>query len=132
MQTIIFIVARQASGFDISGYIDYAASLRSYYLDLRGSTNWRRIFDGSEKLRPKPTDLSFYDWQKKIFSYNDSENYHVCQAGQSLSFTHRGDHKIIQPDIKPGASLGNVKRITIDFSNLGSLVLYDHIVRKKV
>lgn len=125
-------MARQTSGFDISGYIDYSASLRSYNLDLRGSTNWKRVFDGTEKLRPKSTDLSFYDWQKKFFAYNDSENYHTCQIGQALSFTHKGDHKIIQPDIKPGQNFGNVKRTTIDFSNLGSLVLYDHIVRKKV
>lgn len=128
-QTIIFIVARQPNGFDISGYIDYAASLRNYNLGLRGATNWKRVFDGTDKVRPKPSDLSFYDWQKKTFAYNDSENYHTCQTGQSLSFKHKGDHKIITPDSK---HLENVIRKMIYFSSLGSLVLYDHVVRKKL
>ncbi|XP_030561516.1 cilia- and flagella-associated protein 299-like [Drosophila novamexicana] len=130
LSTIIFLVVRQPSGFDISGYIDYTDSLHSYNLHLRCATNWKGVFEGRCKLRPKPTDLSYYDLHKKLVISNNSGNYQTMHFGQSMAFMHRGDHKVIHLDSHHGT--GSVKRSMIQASSMGTLILYDHVVRKPV
>ncbi|KAH8377641.1 hypothetical protein KR093_006401, partial [Drosophila rubida] len=130
LSTIIFISVRMPSGFDMSSYMDYEMNLRHFELDVRGAPNWTKIFEGSQKLLPKSSDLSYYDMQKKLVTHNDSDNYHSLAMGNSLVFLHRGDHKIIVPDGK-GAS-NTFKKVMIFSPSLGSIILYDHIVRKPV
>ncbi|XP_034473177.1 cilia- and flagella-associated protein 299-like [Drosophila innubila] len=131
LSTIIFIVVRLPSGFDVSSYKDYEHSLRQFDMSTRGSTNWKGVFQGTHKLRPRPSDLSFYDTQKKYVTYNDSDNYHTLSIGHSLLFLHKGDHKMIVPEQKP--SLQTTAKRTMFLSPvLGTIILYDHIVRKPV
>ncbi|XP_064553770.1 cilia- and flagella-associated protein 299-like [Drosophila montana] len=130
LSTIIFLLVRQPSGFDISGYIDYADSLRQYNLRTIGATNWKGIFEGTCKLRPKSNNLSFYDLHRKLVTYNDSGNYQTMHVGQSMIFMHKGDHKVIHMDSHHGT--GSVKRTMINSPALGTMVLYDHVVRKPV
>ncbi|KAH8418867.1 hypothetical protein KR222_007219 [Zaprionus bogoriensis] len=132
LSTIIFLVVRLPNGFDVSGYIDYGGSLRSFNLNQRGAINWKAVFKGTDKLRPRPSDLSFYDLHTKYFSFNHSDNYHTSHLGQSLAFKHKGDHKIIEPEGRHAAYQGNAKRTQIYSPLLGTVVLYDHVVRKKV
>ncbi|KAH8377642.1 hypothetical protein KR093_006403 [Drosophila rubida] len=128
LSTIIFICARMPSGFDVSSYMDYAMNLRHFEMDVRGAPNWNKIFNGTQKLMPKPSDLSYYDMRKKLVTHNDSDNYITLAMGNSLVFLHRGDHKIIIPD---GKGAGNTfKKVMILSPSLGSIILYDHVVRK--
>ncbi|XP_032595350.1 cilia- and flagella-associated protein 299 isoform X1 [Drosophila grimshawi] len=129
-KTIIFLVVRRPSGFDISGYMDYASSLRSFALNQRGSTNWKGVFEGTTQLRPRPNHLSYYDLHKKVLTYNDSENYETLHIGQSLVFMHKGDHKIIHLDVSHDTSC--VKRTMIHSPLIGTIIFYDHIVRKPI
>ncbi len=68
--TIIFLrVENTEKKTEISGYIDYAHRLKT--------EEFRHIFDGSVKLVPKPTDLSYYNWKTGVCASNDSPNFKV-------------------------------------------------------
>ncbi|XP_064553797.1 cilia- and flagella-associated protein 299-like [Drosophila montana] len=130
LSTIIFLQIRQSSGFDISGYIDYADSLRACSLHMLGAANWRAIFEGRTLLRPNRTHLSFYDWHSGNVSFNHSDNYEVMPLGSSLTFKHKGDHKIISVTVVDSPHKDNMKRTFIQSPLYGWVVLYDHVVRK--
>ena len=51
LTTIIFIRDLNAKKQEVSGYIDYAHRLKT--------ENWEPIFDRTQRLLPKATDLSF-------------------------------------------------------------------------
>lgn len=55
LTTIIFLRALNAKGQEVSGYIDLGARMKS--------DNFGAIFDGKKTLLPKPTDLSYYNWE---------------------------------------------------------------------
>ncbi|XP_033150368.1 cilia- and flagella-associated protein 299-like [Drosophila busckii] len=130
LSTIIFVLIRQTTGFDISGYIDYESSLRHCNMKSRGATDWKAIFEGRKPLRPRRSDLSYLDWHNKIVSFNDSDNYETMHHGSALMFKHKGDHKMIPVDLKFTHFHQNVKRTMIESDFMGTVVLYDHIVRK--
>ncbi|KAL7740462.1 hypothetical protein ACLKA6_006994 [Drosophila palustris] len=131
LSTIIFLVVRLPSGFDVSSYKDFEHSLRLFDMNTRGATNWKGVFEGTHKLLPKPSDLSFFDTQKKYVTYNDSDNYHTLSIGHSLLFLHKGDHKMIVPELKP--SIQTTANRTMFLSPvLGTIILYDHVVRKPI
>lgn len=54
---------------EISGYIDYAHRLKT--------EDFRPIFEGTKKLLPRPTDLSYYNWKTQMCVSNDSPNFKV-------------------------------------------------------
>ncbi|XP_017872700.1 PREDICTED: uncharacterized protein C4orf22 homolog isoform X1 [Drosophila arizonae] len=130
LSTIIFVQLRQRTGFDISGYIDYEDSLRLNSLQMIGCTNWQAIFEGRILLRPKHTDLSFYDWHSGSVYFNNTSNYDVMHMGISLLFKYKGDLKFIPVSVADGPFKENVKRTAILSPLYGMVVLYDHIVRK--
>ncbi|XP_060657841.1 cilia- and flagella-associated protein 299-like [Drosophila nasuta] len=130
LSTIIFVVIRMPSGFDVSSYVDYEMSLRQFDLNVLGASNWKEIFQGNQKLHPKSSDLSYYNMQKKQVTHNNSDNYQTLAIGNSLLFLHKGDHKIIDPEYKCGNPTS--KRRMIFSPSLGTIVLYDHIVRKPI
>ncbi|KRF78031.1 uncharacterized protein Dvir_GJ17871, isoform B [Drosophila virilis] len=130
LSTIIFIQMRQCSGFDTSGYIDYADSLRACSLHMLGATNWRLVFEERILLQPNRTHLSFYDWHSGTVHFNHSDNYEVMRFGTSLTFKHKGDHKIIPVTMVDSPHKDNVKRTFIRSPLYGCIILYDHIVRK--
>ncbi|XP_030377781.1 cilia- and flagella-associated protein 299-like [Scaptodrosophila lebanonensis] len=132
ISTIIFLQVRQRNGFYISGYIDYENSLRQASMHMPGATNWRGIFEQRILLRPKPTDLSFYDWHKNYVSYSDNDNYRVAhRPKQGILFFHKGDHKMIPASSKLCEFSHNVERKMIYSDIYGYVVFYDHLVRKK-
>ncbi|XP_033150816.1 cilia- and flagella-associated protein 299 [Drosophila busckii] len=98
LATIIFLLVHDASGFDLSSYIDYSNSLHRGNMQEIGSRDWSAIFEGRRPLRPKRSDLSFYDWHRKLVCYNNSSNYEVVPLGHALSFKHKGDHRFITID----------------------------------
>ncbi|XP_033150616.1 cilia- and flagella-associated protein 299-like [Drosophila busckii] len=129
LATIIFLQVRQRSGFDLSGYIDYAKSLRDCIYKTPDHTNWRGVFEGRVALRPKPSDLSYYDWHKGIVSHNNTESFEALRSDDGLIFKHKGDHKLIPVTTKPSIHEKNVQRTMIPSDIYGFIILYDHVVR---
>ena len=55
MTTIIFIRDNKNCKNEISGYIDLAHRLKT--------EDFRLYFEGKKVLLPKPSDLSYYNWE---------------------------------------------------------------------
>jgi len=123
LTTIIFIRDRNSRGMEISGYIDFGHRLRT--------ENLAPVFDGKKRLMPKPSDLSYYNWETKLSSFNHTPNFQVvADPEQGLLFKNKRDRKIINvdPNSPPG---DNSKRITIDTTEYLQVVLYDHVTRRR-
>lgn len=133
-QTIVFICVKDKSGFDFSGYIDFASSLNDYFRKTPGCINWPKVFAGTTLLRPKPNDLSFYDWhQDKVFQ-NDSVNWKIINdVKYGLTFMHKGDHKKFCTNFNENTPqhLRNCTKKLIESPLYGPAIIYDHIIRKK-
>ncbi|XP_030561470.1 cilia- and flagella-associated protein 299-like isoform X1 [Drosophila novamexicana] len=129
LSTIIFLQVQQRSGFDLSGYIDYEKSLRDCSLKVPNRTNWRAVFEGRARLRPKPNDLSFYDWHRNVLCYNDTYNFDIVRSSKTLMFKHKSDHKLIPVCDRPNPYSENVTRVMIPSEIYGYIILYDHIIR---
>lgn len=129
LQTIILLQFRQANGFDISGYVDFEQSLQHCTGRVHGYSDWQAIFQGRKLLKPKPTDLSFYDWHRKKCEYTDSANWRSITYFGDLKFLHKGDLRIIPVTDKPSKFQKNVVRTLVRSKNYGTVILYDHYVR---
>ncbi|XP_076854726.1 cilia- and flagella-associated protein 299 [Brachyhypopomus gauderio] len=122
MNSIIFIRDRNSHGQEISGYIDYSHRLRS--------EDFEPYFSGKKRLLPKPTDLSFYNWETQAIAWNESPNYREV-AEITLVFQNKRDRKVL--NIDPKASPGDKNsRTTIQSDLYIQVVIYDHITRMKV
>ncbi|XP_029456057.1 cilia- and flagella-associated protein 299 isoform X2 [Rhinatrema bivittatum] len=123
MTSIIFIRDRNSRGQELSGYIDYAHRLKSDDFEV--------YFNGKKKLLPRPTDLSFYNWETHVSTSNPSHNYQVIAENASgLHFKNKRDRKLINVD--PKASPGdNTIRTPIQTRLYMQVVIYDHITRRK-
>mmetsp|Transcript_25382 Transcript_25382/g.22419 ORF Transcript_25382/g.22419 Transcript_25382/m.22419 type:complete len:115 (+) Transcript_25382:363-707(+) len=89
--TIIFIRCKSKKN-EISGYIDLAHRLKT--------EDFVPYYDGSKNLTPKPTDLSFYNWDTNLCVSNDSPNFKVDASSgmQGLLFRNKRDRKVINVD----------------------------------
>jgi hypothetical protein len=54
----------------VSGYIDYAHRLKS-------DPNMEAHFEGTKRLMPRHTDLSFYNWETHLSTSNPTPNFQV-------------------------------------------------------
>lgn len=52
----------------VSGYIDYAHRLKS---------DGGMVFEGTKRLMPRPSDLSFYNWETHLSTSNPTPNFQV-------------------------------------------------------
>ncbi|XP_050501196.1 cilia- and flagella-associated protein 299-like isoform X1 [Diabrotica virgifera virgifera] len=124
LSTIIFLKYMTKSGFEVSGYIDYAEKL--------GNEDWKPFFKGKKRVVPKPSDLGYYHWKSGRVVCNDSLNYKVQQdPNKGLIFQNRFDRKMINPapGVDPGANTTR-KRI---YTNMYELVIvFDHLVRQRI
>ncbi|XP_030046448.1 cilia- and flagella-associated protein 299 [Microcaecilia unicolor] len=123
MTSILFIRDRNSRGQELSGYIDYAHRLKSEDFEI--------YFSGKKKLLPRPTDLSFYNWETHVSSSNPSQNYQVIAENTSgLLFKNKRDRKIlnVDPKVSPG---DNSIRTPIRSDLYLQVVIYDHITRRK-
>jgi len=123
MTTIIFIRDRNARGQEISGYIDYAHRLKT--------EDFEQYFSCKKRLLPKPSDLSFYNWETQTSTSNPTPNYQVIAENASgLLFKNKRDRKILNVD--PKSSPGdNSTRVMLDSPKYIQIVIYDHITRRK-
>ncbi|XP_038196110.1 cilia- and flagella-associated protein 299 isoform X1 [Arvicola amphibius] len=121
--TVIFIRDKNSHGQEVSGYIDYAHRLKTEDFEL--------YFTGKRRLLPRPTDLSFYNWDNHIAVCNSSPNYQVMADNpEGLLFKYKRDRKIlnVDPKAQPG---DNSARIPIQTELYMHVVLFDHISRRK-
>ncbi|CAM9137041.1 unnamed protein product [Ectocarpus fasciculatus] len=124
MTTVIFIRDFNSKGQEVSGYIDYAHRLRT--------EDFVPYFDRKKRLLPKPTDLSYYNWETQLSTSNSSPHYQVIADGsQGLLFKNKRDRKIINvnPEMPPG---DNSVRIEIPTTEYTQIVFYDHTTRRRV
>jgi len=123
LTSILFIRDRNSKGQEVSGYIDYAHRLKVEDFSL--------IFNKKKRLIPRPSDLSYYNWETQTSTSNPSPNFQVIAANeQGLLFKNKRDRKIINVD--PNAPCGdNSTRTEIATHDYFQVVIYDHMTRRK-
>ncbi|XP_048590233.1 uncharacterized protein LOC5501385 isoform X2 [Nematostella vectensis] len=123
-QSIIFIRDKNPKGQEISGYIDYAHRLKT--------EDFEPYFNGRRRLLPRPSDLSFYNWETQTATSNPTPNYQVIAENSiGLLFKNKRDRKILNVDPKAPTPGDNSARITIESKKYIQVVIYDHITRRK-
>ena len=123
LTTIVFLRDRNGKGQEVSGYIDYAHRLKT--------ETFEPYFDGRKKLMPKPTDLSYYNWETQTSTSNATPNFQVIADSEAgLLFKNKRDRKVINvdPKARPG---DNSRRIELQTHEYTQVVLYDHVTRRK-
>ncbi|GMI00451.1 hypothetical protein TrLO_g11377 [Triparma laevis f. longispina] len=123
LTTIIFIRDKNPKGQEVSGYIDYALRLKT--------ENFEPYFEGRKQLMPKPSDLSYYNWETQTSTSNSTPNFQVIADNETgLLFKNKRDRKVINVD--PNANPGdNSTRTEIKTSEFLQVVIYDHMTRRK-
>eukprot|EP00833_Pecoramyces_ruminatium_P015889 jgi/Orpsp1_1/1189921/evm.model.d7180000075465.2 len=124
LMSIIFIRTHNSKGQEISGYIDYAHRLKI--------ESFEQYFSRKKTLLPRPSDMSFYNWETQTCTCNATPNFQVISDNESgLLFKNKRDRKIINVDpkeLKPG---DNSTRTEIPTHEYIQVVIYDHFTRRK-
>lgn len=123
LTTIIFLRDYNSKGQEVSGYIDYGHRLQT--------EDFRPYFAGKKKLLPRPTDLSYYNWETSTSTSSSSPNFQVlADEEHGILFKNRRDRKVINVD--PRSETGdNSERVMIETEEFEQVVLYDHVTRRK-
>ncbi|KAJ1456316.1 hypothetical protein M885DRAFT_517798 [Pelagophyceae sp. CCMP2097] len=121
---IIFLRCLNAKKQEVSGYIDFAHRLKSENFESY-FTDWPK-----KKLMPKPTDLSYYNWETQTSTANSSPNFQVIADSDGLLFKNKRDRKVINVDPKqpPG---DNSSRNELKTEGYLQVVIFDHLTRRK-
>ncbi|TPX36329.1 hypothetical protein SmJEL517_g01536 [Synchytrium microbalum] len=123
LTTIVFIRTRNARNQEISGYIDYATRLKS--------EPWEPYFTMLRPLVPRPTDLSFFNWETSVATSSSTPNFQVvADQGKGLLFKNKRDRKIVNvnPQEAPGDNTTRAELLTREHIQV---VIYDHMTRRK-
>ncbi|RQM19084.1 hypothetical protein B5M09_013340, partial [Aphanomyces astaci] len=88
-------------------------------------------FERKKRLLPKPSDLSYYNWETQTCTSNSSPNFQVIADSETgLLFKNKRDRKVINVD--PKANPGdNSTRTEIKTNEYMQVVIYDHMTRRK-
>merc|ERR1712137_107229 len=123
LSTIIFIRDRNAKGQETSGYIDYGHRLKI--------ENFEPYFERKKRLLPRPSDLSFYNWDTQHSTSNESPNFQIIpDYEKGLLFKNKRDRKVIYVDPKSEAG-DNSMRLDMKTPEYIQVVIFDHLTRKK-
>lgn len=121
---IIFLRDVSAKGQEVSGYIDFAHRLKL--------EEFEPYFEGRKKLLPRPSDLSYYNWDTQTSTSNSSPNFQVLADNEAgLLFKNKRDRKVINVDPKsnPGDNTTRTEiRSPLEYTQI---VIYDHFTRRK-
>uniref|UniRef100_A0A7S0VHL9 Cilia- and flagella-associated protein 299 n=1 Tax=Polytomella parva TaxID=51329 RepID=A0A7S0VHL9_9CHLO len=123
LATIIFLRDKNSKGQEVSGYIDYGHRLKSESFEI--------YFDRKKRLMPKPSDLSFYNWETQMSTSNPTPSFQVMADNEAgLLFKNKRDRKVINvdPRMKPG---DNSIRTELSTGEYLQVVLYDHVTRRR-
>eukprot|EP01083_Nonionella_stella_P050179 133568_1 len=127
LTTIIFIRSINNRGQEISGYIDYGHRL--------STENFALYFEQKKKLKPKPSDLSYYNWETQTTNSNPTQNFQVIADNQyGLLFKNKRDRKVINVDPNAKDIGDNSQRYTIhvDHNQYLQCVIFDHSTRRRI
>merc|ERR1712216_666907 len=123
LTSIIFLRDKNSKGQEVSGYIDYAHRLKS--------ENFESYFERKKKLMPKPSDLSYYNWETQHSTSNSTPNFQVIADNETgLLFKNKRDRKVINVDPKQSPG-DNSTRTEIKTTEYLQVVIYDHMTRRK-
>merc|ERR1712168_260919 len=118
MTSIIFIRDENARKQEVSGYIDFAHRLKT--------EDFEPYFSGKKRLLPRPSDLSFYNWETQTSTSNPTPNYQVIAENASgLLFKNKRDRKILNVDPKATTPGVNSTRSVLDTPEYVQVVIYD-------
>lgn len=119
---ILFLRDKNHSGQEISGYIDVGQRFKT--------DNFKQYFTRQKKLLPRPSDLSFYNWDTQYSSSGISPNFEtIADHEEGLLFKCKTDRRIISVD--PSAPPNDrTTRYVIDTHEHIQVVLYDHSLRR--
>uniref|UniRef100_A0A7S3VPZ8 Cilia- and flagella-associated protein 299 n=1 Tax=Dunaliella tertiolecta TaxID=3047 RepID=A0A7S3VPZ8_DUNTE len=123
LTTIIFIRDVNSKKQEVSGYIDFGYRLKT--------ENMEPYFDRKKRLMPRPTDLSFYNWETQTSTSNPTPNFQVIADNEAgLLFKNKRDRKVINvdPRLKPGDNSTRTELTTPEFLQV---VIYDHVTRRR-
>jgi hypothetical protein len=84
------------------------------------------------KLLPKPSDLSYYNWETQLSTSNSTPLYQViADSAQGLLFKNKRDRKIVNvnPETEPG---DNTTRTELNAKEYIQVVFYDHSTRRRL
>ena len=112
---------------EISGYIDLAHRLKT--------EDFKLYFSGGRKIKPKPTDLSFYNWESKSATVNESPNFRVdANSEAGLLFRNKRDRKVINVDpafYDEKDKEIQTQRFEVNDPDYEQIVFFDHQTRRK-
>jgi len=124
LSTILFVRARTRRGAEVSGHIDFGHRLRTDDLVP--------LFEGRARLLPRPSDLSYHNWDTQLSSFNHTPTFAVVpDPARGLLFQCKRDRKII--DVDPGAASpgDGSRRIPVETDEALQVVIYDHVTRRR-
>ncbi|KAJ3105801.1 hypothetical protein HK100_003818 [Physocladia obscura] len=124
LTSILFIRTFNSKKQEISGYIDYAHRLKT--------ENFEAIFAKTKTLMPRPSDLSFYNWETQTCTSNATPNFQVIADNENgILFKNKRDRKIINVDPRESNPGDNTTRVQIPTKEHTQVVIYDHLTRRK-
>jgi len=122
---IIFIRYTNSSDQEISAYIDFGERL--------STEDWAQYFSGKKALKPKITDLSFFNWKTRTVHRNQTTLFELKPNGDhGLIVTNKRDQKNIDLDPSCSSPGDNTERIDMNDPNYPHCVLFIHSCRRKV
>eukprot|EP00197_Chlamydomonas_leiostraca_P012286 CAMPEP_0202869638 /NCGR_PEP_ID=MMETSP1391-20130828/12562_1 /ASSEMBLY_ACC=CAM_ASM_000867 /TAXON_ID=1034604 /ORGANISM="Chlamydomonas leiostraca, Strain SAG 11-49" /LENGTH=227 /DNA_ID=CAMNT_0049549975 /DNA_START=164 /DNA_END=844 /DNA_ORIENTATION=+ len=113
LTTIIFIRDKNTKGQEVSGYIDFGHRLKS--------ENMEPYFERRKRLMPRPTDLSFYNWETQMSTSNPTPNFQVIADNEAgLLFKSKRDRKAlnVDPRAKPGDNSTRTELATHEYQQV--------------
>jgi hypothetical protein len=124
MTSIIFIRDRNHKKQEVSGYIDFNHRLKT--------EDFTPYFTGKKRLLPRPSDLSYYNWETQTSTSNPTPNFQI-QADNycGLLFKNKRDRKVINVDPFKEDSENTNERKDIKTHEYIQVVIYDHATRRK-
>mmetsp|Transcript_5863 Transcript_5863/g.10958 ORF Transcript_5863/g.10958 Transcript_5863/m.10958 type:complete len:204 (-) Transcript_5863:271-882(-) len=124
LTTILFVRGLNSKGQEVSGYIDLGARMKS--------DDFEPIFEGKKRLHPRPSDLSYYNWEAQSSTSNSSPNFQVITDNETgLLFKNMRDRKVI--DVDPTRTPGD-NTTRLELGGVGGylqVVIFDHTTRRK-
>ncbi|KAA6379052.1 MAG: putative flagellar basal body protein [Streblomastix strix] len=124
LAVIIFIRDYNSKQQEVSGYIDYGARLKT-------EKKFDQYFLRKAKLLPRPTDLSYYNWDTQTLKSNSSANFDVIADNVSgLQFKSKRDRKTIVVDPHTPQTEKTVRR-DINTHEYIQVVLFEHTTHRR-
>ncbi|EGF77813.1 hypothetical protein BATDEDRAFT_27080 [Batrachochytrium dendrobatidis JAM81] len=124
LTSIIFIRTKNNKDQEISGYIDYSHRLKI--------ENFEPYFNHTKTFQPRPSDMSFYNWETQTCTSNATPNFQVIADNENgLLFKNKRDRKIINVDPREFRPGDNTSRTQILTKEHLQVVIYDHLTRRK-